>query len=66
MFIDFRERGRGERDKQRHQSVFSCMHPDVGLNPQPRYVSWLGIESQPCNLLVYKAILQLTKPPNQG
>ena len=50
MFIDFREEG-GERVRERdidvrekHQMVASCMCPDQGSNPQPRYVLQLGIE----------------------
>ena len=49
-FIDFRERGR-EREihtdidlREKDRSVSSYMHLDLGLNPQPRYVPWLGIE----------------------
>ena len=36
--------GEGERERERdreilkHQSVASCMSPDWGSNPQPRYV----------------------------
>ena len=54
MFIDFRERGRsGRRERgtergkhwcEKHWSVASCMCPDWGLNLQPRYVPWAGIE----------------------
>ena len=52
MFIDFRERER-ERERERarninvrqkHLLVASHMCPNQGLNPQPRYVLWLGIE----------------------
>ena len=50
MFIDFREEG-GERVRERdidvrekHQMVASCMCPDQGSNPQPRYVSRPGLE----------------------
>ena len=44
MFIDFKERRQGrkrerERDQcEKHQFVASWMHPDQGLNPEPRYV----------------------------
>ena len=50
MFTDFRERRKeGERQRkihvrEKHQSVASCMHPNLGLNPQPRRVPCLGIE----------------------
>ena len=46
MFIDFRERGRGQRERnsdvrENHLLIASCMRPDKGskgLNLQPRYV----------------------------
>ena len=46
MFIDFREEGETgvERKREKHQSVASCTHPNWGQNPQPRYVTCLGIE----------------------
>ena len=28
----------------KHQSVASCMVPDQGLNPQPKYMPWPGIQ----------------------
>ena len=38
----FRERGK-EMEREKHQSVASCMHPQPGIKPatypQPRYVS---------------------------
>ena len=44
LFI-FRLRKRGGgREGEKHQSVASCMHPDWGLNLQPRNVPWPGIE----------------------
>ena len=42
IFIDFGEKGR-EREREK-QSVASCTRPNWGLNLQPRYVSWPGIE----------------------
>ena len=57
MLIDFREREEGvgveERVRERarnidgrekNQSAASEMHPDCGLNPQRRYMPWLGME----------------------
>ena len=45
LFILKIEEVGGERGKERninvrekHQFVASCMHPDWGLNPKPRYV----------------------------
>ena len=43
MFIDFRERGR-EREREKHRSAASGTRPDQELNPQPRFVPWLGIK----------------------
>ena len=43
MLIDFLERGES-REGEKHWSVASLMHPKQGLNPQPRYVPWQGIE----------------------
>ena len=51
LFI-FREKGK-EREREREKNidarkkrwwVASCMHPNQGPNPQPRHVSWQGIE----------------------
>ena len=75
MFMDFffyRERGReGERETEtetsiweKHWSVSSCMHPERGSNPQPRYVPWPRIE--PAVFLVYWTTFQPTEPPSQG
>ena len=46
MFIDFREGGRDrERDPwEKHQLFASHRCPDLGLNPQSRYVPQPGIE----------------------
>ena len=48
MFIKFRER---RRKREKHicegninQLPPKCVHPDQGLNPQPRFVPWPGIE----------------------
>ena len=46
MLVDFREKGKGERERQeknihvreKHQSVASGTRPDWGPNPQPRHV----------------------------
>ena len=48
VFIAFRERER-EREtninaREKHRSVASHTHLDWGLNMEPRYVSWPGIE----------------------
>ena len=44
MLIDFREKGReGEREVEKYQSVASHMCPDLGPNPQPTHLPWLGI-----------------------
>ena len=40
MFIDFRNISVREKD----QLVAFHMRPEWGLNPQPRYVPWPGIE----------------------
>ena len=73
MFIAFRENGMkeggGEKEKnidvwEKHWLVASCMHPNRGENPQPRYVPWPGID--PRSLLVYGMMLQTTEPPSQG
>ena len=42
MFTDFIERGRG-RERNVDQ-LPSCMCHDQGINLNPRYVPWLGIE----------------------
>ena len=44
MFIAFGER-ETEREREKHQLVASCMHPDRGLNLQPRCVPWPGFTS---------------------
>ena len=33
----------GHDTQEKRQSVVSCMHPDRGLNPQPRHVPWPGV-----------------------
>ena len=43
MFLDF-ERERNIDMREKYWSVASCMHPNRGLNLQPRYVPWPGIE----------------------
>ena len=51
MFIDFRERGRREEERQRNrarerdQLVASCTHPNGGQNPQPQNVPRPGVET---------------------
>ena len=40
-----RKRGREKLDvREKHPLVASLLHPDGGLNPQPRRVPWLGIK----------------------
>ena len=39
-----KEGERNIRVREKYWWVASCMHPDKGLNPQPRHVPWLGIE----------------------
>ena len=38
------ERERSVNVREKHQLGASCVHPNWGLNQQPRYVPWLGIE----------------------
>ena len=50
MLIDSRERGREEERernidvREKYRSLASRIHPRWGPSPQPRHVSWLGIE----------------------
>ena len=43
-FYWFWKERKGERERKKHWLVASHMCPDWWLNPQPRYVPWLGIE----------------------
>ena len=51
MFIDFREKKGGERERDRERNinvrnidwlVAPHTYPNMGLHPQPRYVPWVG------------------------
>ena len=49
FFYLFLDRGReGEIEREKHQSVASCMCPDWGLNAQPRHVPQLRMEPSLC------------------
>ena len=72
-----REREKGERERRRerggdvdvrkkhqYQLVASHTCPDWGLNPQPKNLSWLGIEQLP--FWCTKAMLQSPEPPGHS
>ena len=75
MFIDFRERGRGEmgergkgwgEEKERERNINQLPPvnaPIRGLNLQPGYMPWPGIEPQPFGA---GTMLQPTQPTSQG
>ena len=47
--------------RAKHWLIDSCTCPDQGLNPQPRWVPWLGIELT--NFWTHKAIESLGHDP---
>ena len=52
----------GERERETLIGV-SCMHPNWGLNPQPRYEPWPGIEPANFQCIAHRSNQQ---PPGQG
>ena len=57
-----KERKRNIDVREKHWFVASCMHFNWGLNLQPSYVLWLGIEP---TIFWCTGRFQLTEPPGQ-